>query len=256
MRLQSRRVRAAEFMQPWFLHRTMELGYVHMMHRKLWEHCAITAAFEHARSGYCALGFGVGTEATPAWLASRGAIVMATDSPSVGAWGNHSQHAAGLAALNRANCDPKLFERRVSFMAVDMNRIPEEYANEFDFTWSSSCMEHLGGIEQGIQFFLNQMKCLRWGGVAAHTTEFVYNSNDSTVDTPNLCLFRRCDFEELSRRMAEQGDTLLPIDLERGTEPADLYVDREPYDRGMHLNLAMGRYEFTSVLLIGVRGNA
>jgi hypothetical protein len=125
---------------------------------------------------------------------------------------------------------------------------------DFDFTWSASCFEHLGGIKSGIEFFLKQMQCLKPGGVAVHTTEYLTSGNEETLDSPNLCFFRQRDLLELTHRMAAQGDRLWGIDLTPGDWPHDKHVDQPPYGPEPHLNLQMGPFKFTSVLLIGMRG--
>jgi hypothetical protein len=136
-----------------------------------------------------------------------------------------------------------------------MNHIPADLKRgEFDFTWSAGSFEHVGGIEAGLQFFCEQMKCLRQGGIAAHTTEYNIASNDKTINSPDLCVFRQKDLAELTRRLAAQGDRLWPIDLRGGSHPADLYVDKAPYQLEPHLNMDIGGHQFTSVLLIAARG--
>ena len=58
------------------------------------------------------------------------------------------------------------------FRAVDMNDIPPDLRG-FDFTWSSCALEHLGTLRAGADFVVEQMTCLRPGGVAVHTTEYL-----------------------------------------------------------------------------------
>ena len=67
--------------------------------------------------------------------------------------------------------DKDLYAKRASFIPVDMNPLPAELLRgTFDFTWSSSSLEHVGTCELGLEFFLNAMSALKPGGIALHTT--------------------------------------------------------------------------------------
>ena len=179
--------------------------------------------------------------------------VVATDRPDKGVWLDR-QHSAGFDELRREGiCEEDVFQRRASYQPVDMRNISSDLS-DFDFTWSASCFEHLAGVQAGLGFFLKQMQCLRPGGIAVHTTEYVWNDNERTLDTPNLCFFRQRDLLELTQRMAKQGDRLWGIDLTPGMSALDKHIDQPPYGPEPHLNLQMGPFKFTSVLLIGMRG--
>lgn len=240
-------------------------------HRKIWEYCAIAQVFMErvAPRGLnaAALGFGCGNEPLPAWMTDHNVHsmpyeVIATDGPLDPAWTSTGQHASNRADDGSA------------FHTVDMRYLSSDLLGGcFDFTWSCSSMEHIGGIEAGITFFCEQMKALRRGGVAAHTTEFNPDSvlswkpgdlqiiqGSLTLDAANLCLFRASDLLELERRLALQGDKLWALDLAPGTLPEDLYIDSEPYDPSAisHLNISIcgGQWQTTSVLLVAERGGA
>lgn len=252
----ARRVIAADFEQPWFQSRVRELRSAFKLHRKLWEHASIAQAFhDRIYSGGKVLGFGVGKEPLPAWFAARGAHVVATDRPDPGVWLTQ-QHARGLDELRREGiCDDETFRERVTYAPADMRNLPDELCRgEFDMTWSSSCFEHLGSINAGLDFFCAQMRCLKQGGIAVHTTEYNIASNSHTLEHPELVVFRRVDFERLEARLRAQGDCLWPITLTGGDSPADQYVDREPFQTEPHLNIHLGGHTFTSVLLIAMRG--
>jgi hypothetical protein len=135
-----------------------------------------------------------------------------------------------------------------------MNAIPRALDGQFDMTWSASCFEHLGSISKGLDFFESQMRCLKPGGFAVHTTEYCANSNEKTINADNLCFFRQKDLLELTHRLARNGDQLWPINLVAGVLPADTDVDRERTRIEPHLLLELGGVIFTSVLLIGMRG--
>jgi SAM-dependent methyltransferase len=249
-------VRASDFFTPWFRARSAELKAHHKMHRKLWEHCSIAQAYrDRLNYGGVGLGFGVGKEPLPAWFAAQGADILATDRPDPGLW-LERQHAKNALDLRWENiCTKAEFERRVNFAAMDMRAIPDVHKQgQYDFTWSTSCFEHIGGIRAGLEFFMEQMKCLKPGGIALHTTEYNMHSNTSTIDGEHLCVFRQKDLLELTHRLHDQGDRLWPIDLVGGDTVQDLYVDTEPFCIEPHLKLRLAQTTFTSVLLIAARG--
>lgn len=255
----STRVRAADYSGAWLPQRIREIAEPHRIHRKLWEFGIIQQVYlEQIGTGGSAIGFGCGREPIPAWLANRGCRVLASDQAveTAQVWTGSGQHSGGFADLPfRGICDEKQLHELVRFEAVDMREIPEPLRRgEFDFTWSAGSFEHVGGIQAGIDFFLQQMECLRPGGIAAHTTEFNFASNETTVESSNLVLFRRRDLERLARLVAAQGDELWPLDLQPGNHEADLYVDPFPYTGEYHLNLKINDHVSTSILLVARRG--
>lgn len=263
----SPRVLAKDFRRQEIADRIRELGESPEDHRrKYWEWAVICQTFLERvldrEPSPLALGFGVGREPIAAWLADRGAWVLATDwHDGAGDWSNN-QNAAALEDIPQEGiCHPEDFLRRVQFQLLDMRAIPGSLRKGLiDFTWSSGSMEHIGGIEATLRFFCEQMECLRPGGIAAHTTELLANEQDTggeTINENTLCLLRPADLEELGRRLEAQGDRLLPLDLQPGVEELDGFVDRYPYDRP-HLSIGIDHngqeYVTTSVLLVAVRG--
>lgn len=250
-------VRSADFRDLWFSQRTRELHENWAKHRKLWEYCVIAQVY-HERIGFggSVLGFGIGREPLAAWFAAQVAQVVATDRPDqTAAWTSTAQHAASLEELRRDDvCPPEAFAARVQFRPLDMNLIPDDLMRgQFDMTWSSGSFEHLGSLAHGLAFFCRQMACLKPGGLAVHTTE--YNPRDvwRTLDAPELALYRSSDLQALGQRLLAQGDTLWPLDLVTGDEPADRHIDREPYGLP-HLTIAVGPFVTTSVLLVAEKG--
>jgi len=143
----------------------------------------------------------------------------------------------------------------VRFEAVDMNAIPAALRRgEFSMTYSAGSLEHLGGIDAGIDFFVRQMECLKPGGVAIHTTELNLSSKTSTLNSSSLCLFREQDLCRLADKLRAHGDTLLSIDIGLSDEPEDQIVDVPPWTNPIHLKLLLAGHTFTSVLLIARRG--
>jgi SAM-dependent methyltransferase len=129
-----------------------------------------------------------------------------------------------------------------------MTRLPEDLGT-FDFLWSCSALQRLGGLPQGVEFVESACRRLRPGGVAVHTTEYNVSSNEKTLDRGSVVLFRRRDVEEMRRRVSDAGCRMLEPDFDTGSGPLDLWTDNWPY--GMpHLKLVFGRFVTTSFLMI------
>lgn len=255
--LESQLCKEADFSAPWFAHACGKLKEGMRYHRKLWEWCYIYEALRERgklmpfKRG---LGFGVGKEPLAAAFASHGAEIVATDldveRAKAQGWVDTNQHALSLTDLNeRGLCDPHQFAHLVKYETADMNRISESYTGQFDFTWSSCSFEHLGSIEHGKRFIVNQMKCLRPGGVAVHTTEFNLTSNEATLEAPVLVIFRRRDIEEMVAELSKEGYRI-KIDYTAGTGQFESYVDLPPYTNPVHLRLMLGQFVSTSIGLI------
>lgn len=249
--------RQESFEAPYFSYWTQRLAMVLNYHRKTWEFVFIGQSLEERGvlvPGARGLGFGVGQETLPAYLASIGCQIvgtdMAADLAETAGWIATSEHAAGREAMRRSEiCPDAVFDAAVAFRTCDMNAIPADLTG-FDFCWSACALEHLGSIELGLRFILNSVDCLKPGGWAIHTTEFNLDSNDDTVDNGGTVLFRRRDFEDLAVRLAEKGCELAPFDYNPGHGPIDRYVDLPPYLVEPHLKLALEGYAATSVGLI------
>lgn len=232
---------------------------------KTWELCSIYKAL-HERDcighGKTGLGFGVGTEPLPALFAKYGCKIVATDLPpddprraywkSLGFKEKH--HPVPFKKnLNVKNiCDPVKFDKNVDVQYVDMNYIYESLNNKFDFTWSTSSFEHIGGINNSLAFFRTQMKCLKVGGWAVHATAYNISSNEETYDAHNMCFFRKKDLERLARDLKEDGNYMEPFDFSTGKEPDDLIEASYPYGEPM-IRVRMKGYLITSVILIAQR---
>lgn len=228
------------------------------LHRKLWEFGFICQAlYERGMlvEGKKGLGFAVGEEPLPALFASRGCSIVATDLEATDSraqvWADTAQLAVSVDKLERPGiCAPELFRERVSFRPVDMNRIPADLS-DFDFTWSSCSFEHCGSIELGLEFIVNQMKCLRPGGVAVHTTEFNLTSNDKTLTEGGTVIFRKRDIDELVRRLEKDGHFVEPLNYALGSSSGDTHIDTFPYAEEPHLKLLLAeRFVSTSIALI------
>jgi len=253
--------RAADFASPAMAYWCQRTGQPLRHYRKLWEHAYILQIAHQEgilAPGRRALGFGCGREPLPAVLAAAGVEVVATDlppdRPEATAWTTTNQHAAGLETLRRPGiCPDEVFDRLVSFRAVDMTAIPDDLAGGFDFCWSSCALEHIGGLAPGIDFLAAQLACLKPGGVFVHTTEYNVSSNEETVESPLLSVYRRRDIEAAAARLEAAGARLYPLDFDTGDSVLDAYVDLPPYAKatGLHLKLALGRFVITCYGIAG-----
>jgi len=200
------------------------------------------------------LVFAVGTEPASSIFANYGCEILATDIfPQKGiekGWTTDNQLCFGLESLNtRMLCEEAVFLEKVKYRAVDMNEIPDDL-EEFDFNWSSCSFEHLGTIEKGLNFLKNQLKTIKPGGWAVHTTEFNVSSNDETQDNNDTVIFRYRDIERLIKELRESGHFVEDQDYSLGGMPEDFQVDTIPHQQDIHLKLQIDRFVVTSLGLI------
>jgi SAM-dependent methyltransferase len=225
------------------------------LHRKVWEWTFLIEALHERgvlRPGARGLGFGVGQDPLASVFASLGCEIVATDLDAAAArergWMDAGQFALTEAELNQYGiCSPEDFGRRVTLKTVDMNRLPVDLI-DFDFTWSSCAFEHLGSIARGQRFILQQMDCLKPGGIAVHSTEFNVFSHYPTIGWGETVLFRRNDIEWLADRLQHDGHHIV-VDFSTGSSQTDRYVDVPPFS-GPHLKLQVGSFVSTSLALI------
>lgn len=249
--------RECEVRSDWYAGWTARMAARPQFNRKQWEHVAIAEAVQAlglAKAGSRGLGFGVGQEPMPALLAGLGCELVATDLPAddgAEGWARSGQHCASLdRLLIPAACPEADFRARVSYRPVNMTRIPDDL-HGFDFTWSSCALEHLGSLEAGLRFMIDQARCLRPGGFGIHTTEFNVLSNDRTWTTGGTVAYRARDLADLAAACNRAGLELLPLTLDPGNGAMDWVVDTWPYRPEPHLKLlAEGAFILTSVLLV------
>ena len=231
-------------------------------HRKNWEWAFIIEQLELEgviARGKRGVGFGCGTEALPSYFAAKGCEVLATDAPAGSSgldWTSGNQYAQSKADLFKPNVIKREdFDALVSFAPCDMNAVPD-YEEKFDFCWSACCLEHLGSLQHGLDFFVNSVeRCLKPGGIACHTTEFNISSNDETFESADLSLYRRQDIERLIATLTDRGHTVRPFTMGVGPAQLDFHVDYPPYHQDIaHIKLKMGNYVITSVGLVVERG--
>ena len=231
-----------------------------MLHRKMWEWLFIAEALRERgmlAPGRSGLGFGVGQEPLVALFAAAGCDVVATDQPHESAvatgWTDSAvEWSGGLEDLNVFGlCGAAEFGRRVAYRPVDMTSIPADLRG-FDFAWSSCALEHLGTLAAGMDFVVAQLDCLRPGGVAVHTTEYLVSSNSETVEEGGTVFYRRRDIEALVRRL-RKADHDVDMDYTLGATPEDLHVDVPPFSN-VHLRTELAGYVMTSLALIVTKG--
>ena len=190
-----------------------------------------------------------------------GCEITATDLDSTDAradvWAQTAQLATDLSKLRKPEiCPDLIFNRKVAFKPVDMNCIPCDLIN-FDFTWSTCSFEHCGSIELGSQFIENQLRCLRPGGIAVHTTEFNLSSLDDTITEGPTVIFRRKDIEAIIKRLQASGHHVESLCPFLGGAEIDRALDLMPYSENRHLKLLLfDKYISTSVALIIKKGQA
>jgi len=226
------------------------------LHRKQWEYVWILAAMAKAgllTGGSRALGFGAGKEPIPSVLAKYNLIVVASDAPpsvdTVQGWSASNQYSQNVDDLFRADIvERRVFDRLVSWQPVDMNAIPDDL-QDFDVCWSACALEHLGSIEQGLQFVKNSLKTLKSGGFAIHTTEFNLTSNTDTLESTGLSIFRKYDIEQLAAELTADGHQVWPLNFHPGNHAIDEIIDLPPYSIP-HLKLELSKYVCTSIGLV------
>lgn len=241
----------------WYKRWCGELKEEPKLHRKQWEFVYVMQTLWERgciRKGKKGLVFAVGTEPGPSIFANYGCEILATDiQPEKGTelgWTTGNQLCFGLESLNiRGLTSDETLQEQVSYQAVDMNDIPDDLV-DFDFNWSSCSFEHLGTIEKGLKFLKSQMKTLKPGGWAVHTTEYNISSNDMTLDNSSTVIFRRRDLEKVIAELRDEGHFVEELDCSLGGMPEDFMVDLEPHQQTVHIKLQVDKYVVTSIGLI------
>ena len=263
--LKSTVCRYEHFLTPWYARwaERLELNPVvaagnNDCYRKFWEWTVIVHALEERgmlAPGKKGIGFAVGREPLSSLFAARGVEVLATDldADDSGLWIAGNQHASGLAALHHESiCDTDSFNSLVHFQPADMRDITTLPSETYDFAWSSCAMEHLGTLDDGLDFVRKAMRLLKPGGVAVHTTEFNCSSNSDTITEGWNVIYRRQDIEGLDYSLRPMRCGVEAFDSDVGTHPFDLDYDEAPFlTRGKpHIKLMLDGYVSTSALLI------
>ncbi len=187
------------------------------------------------------IGFAVGSEILLPYFISKGAKIIGTDldpnDEKSKDWIDTNQHLSNNIDL-RQIIDKKTFEEKFIMDYVDMNNIPEKYLkNDFDFTWSSCALEHLGSIDNGLKFIINSLKCLKSGGIAVHTTEFNLSSDIEHCNHNSSSIYSKFDILNLKNKLEVMGYIVKPILFDRENNSINNYVDYYPYCSGKDVSL-------------------
>jgi hypothetical protein len=198
----------------------------------------------------------VGREPLASLFASHGVSILATDlhaELSQSEWNETGQHASALQDIWAGEdiCPRGSFDKLVTFKPMDMNALPEGDGS-FDFVWSSCALEHLGSLENGLNFVKNAMSFLKRGGIAVHTTEYNVSSNSDTLFDGGAVIYRRRDIEELEQSLRLMRHGMEWPNFDSGSHPYDLDYDEAPFfTRGLpHLKLRQADYVCTSYAFV------
>jgi len=228
----------------WCRYWTRELKMPFYYHRKLWElGFVLQALFDHDMFGKTGVGLACGTEVLPSYLIAKGCTITAGDKPFAKnnleqeGWATSNQYTQSKDSLYYAQLvDRAIFDDKFTLAYVDMNDLPQDLYESFDFCWSICAIEHLGSIRHGLEFLKNSLKLLRKGGISVHTTEFNLLSDKATIDNWGSVLFTKSHLgKSLSDEIAQVGGRLYPFDFAIGDGFFDRYIDMPPYP---HQNVA------------------
>ena len=233
-----------------------------ILHRRMWEWSFLCESMREAgmlQPGRRGLGFGA-REPLVSLFAGMGCDLVVAEFGSDRRGEATSTDADGelagapAAAIDHRFCPADLFRERVQYRELDLQDVLRDLPDDlhdFDFTWSSHVIDHLGTPAAGMDFVAAQMHRLRPGGLAVHTTELNLSSDTDTIAEGvegGTVLHRRRDVEDLVRRLRADGHRIA-YDLSEGSWPADRHVDVPPYT-GTHLRTKLGEFETTSIALV------
>lgn len=215
-------------------------------HRKYWElSYVLQVLYENnmLMNGKRGIGFACGCEKLPSFFASLDIDVTASDKPdddiSNNKWAQTGQYTKSIEDLYYSDIVEKSkFEENVHLKYIDMNNIPDDLNNKFDFCWSICALEHLGSIANGLKFIVHSSKLLKPGGISVHTTEFNYLDIINTRDNCDPVIFKKEHFESLYENMKNENCELVKLDFDYGNKIFDSYIDYSPWTPGVpHLKL-------------------
>jgi hypothetical protein len=245
------------------------------IHRKQWEFYIIHKKLSEHLGNFdskLGLGFAVGQEELVPLFVKLNASITASDldpnDDNAKDWIKTNQHMKNgfERYISTGYIEKDFFEKNCAFEYINMNNIPIQFLNNtYDFIWSSCALEHLGSIQNGLDFIINSLKCLKKGGIAVHTTEFNFKSNDITLETKGCVSFRKKDFDWLIQTVESLGYYIEPINYNRADTIVNNYVDKYPYNGSTsaiffdlnnydvlktHINLEIDGHCSTSIYLL------
>lgn len=156
------------------------------------------------------LVFGFGRKRLPAYFASRGLSIAATDAPveigeigeQVG-WTKSLEHCSSRDQLRSPEIvSGERFDRHVSHRTCDMTAIDQNLTG-FDFTWSSCCFEQIGSRQTGLRFVVDSVEPTLYDrGIAYYAIELNLSPNEGTLDHGPVVFYRERDMLALVERRA------------------------------------------------------
>ncbi len=221
--LPSRAPHFADVRSAWFSYWVQQLHCTVRPHRKLWEFSVVLQAMYEAgvlAADRKVLGFGVGDEPIPSYLAGLGLNVVATDLPEA---------AERDYVLNPAFVAAEAFDQRVEVSNLDMRRVDDVTLRGFDACWSCGVLNEMRTIEEALDTAIGIMDVLRPGGIAIHTTEFAF-ADDTLFSSRGALVFTRSFFERLADGLNGRGHSVIPLSFDLGSHPLDGYVDLGPFE--------------------------
>lgn len=215
--LDSRPPVIGDVLSPWLAYWARELDAPVRAHRKLWEYAVVLQAFYEAgvlKAGSRALGFGVGDEPLPSYMASLGMQVVASDMPGV----TDPEAIFQARFLTR-----EAFEAQVEVSDIHFGKLGDSSLRDFDACWSCSVVGVLGAGYIAEEAMIKSMDVLRPGGVAVHLMEFAF-APDVPEERDDI-FFPRTFFESLERGLNGRGHKVRPVSFDLGAHPLDAYID-------------------------------
>jgi SAM-dependent methyltransferase len=245
----------------WAAFWSQELRMPVAYHRKFWELCYVPQILYNEgklHEGSCGLGFACGEEPLPSLFAKYGVRVLATDLEPTRAeaqgWLKSNQHVGHFEKLRRRDiCGDEARLMAIEGRYLDMNAIPADLHDKFDFCWSVCSIEHLGSIANGLSFVENSLHTLKPGGISVHTMEFNLDDGE-TVDNWPTVLFQKRHLLLLAERLKARGFLVYDFDFDHGHGILDGFVDLPPYfdadyplqNSHAHLKLSIDGFVCTS----------
>lgn len=259
------------------------IKYEPIIHRKIWEYFIIAEKiknyYKNKLKNKKGLGFAVGNEPLVPYFISKKTYITGTDicekHKNYHIWKSTNQNIdIGFDKFtdpksNKYFLDKNQFDKFFKKEYVDMNKLPKNIGNnDFDFLWSSCALEHLGSIEKSFKFIISSLKYLKKGGIAVHTTEYNYDSDQNTLISEDCILFLRNHFKILGKKLKKYGHKLLTMNFFRENSEINDYVDVYPYytvkdcklckkiaddNERTHINLNISGYNSTSIYFVIIK---
>jgi hypothetical protein len=271
------------FYLPDYHHFCYYIKYKPIMHRKIWEYFIINKNLEiHFNNKFYnkkGLGFAVGNEPLVPYFILKKNYITATDisknNINYKKWflTNQNIDIGFNKYINPKSekymLDEETFNSYCEKLYINMNNLPKKINNnKYDFLWSSCALEHLGSVKKSFDFIIKSLKFLKKGGIAVHTTEYNYISNDKTLITEDCIIFLKSHFKILGKKLKKFGYKLLPINFNRENTFINNNVDVYPYNtvkdcklcnyilndnKKTHINLNISGYNSTSIFFVIIK---